>query len=63
MNENNRNSPWKEMYEKMGRECPQNDIERHVLEMLAAGEDLSDCLKYWRSNGNNEESFFIYEYQ
>ncbi len=45
------------MYGKMGRECPQNDTERHILEMLGAGEELSVCLDYWKSVGNNEESF------
>ncbi len=51
------NSPWKKMYERMGMECPQNDAERHILEMLGEGQDLSDCLEYWKAGGMNEESF------
>ncbi len=57
MAETKTDSPWKEMYEKMGSECPRNDTEKHVLEMLGAGEELSDCLEYWRSKGNSEEGF------
>ena len=51
------NSPWKEMYERIGREYPQNDVERQVLKMLGAGESIPDCLEYWKSMGMDEESF------
>ena len=52
------NSPWKELYDKMGRECPENDLERYVLEMLGSGKDISDCLEYWLQMGMDGESFF-----
>ena len=45
MTESNLNSPWKEMYERIGTEYPQNDVERHVLKMLGAGESIPDCLE------------------
>ena len=51
------NGPWKKLYEKMDRDCPQNETERHVLNMLGEGESLSDCLEYWKSAGNSGESF------
>lgn len=57
MNENGNNSPWKEIYARMGTGCPKNDTEKHILEMLGAGKDLSDCLLYWKSEGMDEESF------
>jgi hypothetical protein len=55
--ESKANSPWKDIYHKIGRECPQNDTERYVLKMLGAGADVADCLEYWRSKGNDEEGF------
>ncbi|MCR5452254.1 MAG: hypothetical protein K6F00_06460 [Lachnospiraceae bacterium] len=51
------NSPWKELYEKMGRNFPKNETERHVLKMLKEGEGLSDCLEYWESAGNSGKNF------
>ena len=57
MTDSRANGPWKEMYNKMNRECPQNDTERHVLKMLGAGADVEDCLEYWESVKNSGESF------
>ena len=57
MTESNLNSPWKEMYERIGTEYPPNDVERHVLKMLGAGESIPDCLDYWKDRGMDEESF------
>ena len=51
------NSPWKEMYDGMYRECPKSNTESHVLEMLGAGKDMSTCLEYWMQMGMDEESF------
>ena len=57
MTESNFNSPWKEMYERIGTECPQNDAERQVLKMLGHGESIPDCLEYWKDREMDEESF------
>ena len=57
MTESKANSPWKEMYNKMGRECTQNDAERLVLEMLGNGESILDCLEFWKTLGMDGESF------
>jgi len=51
------NGPWKKLYEKMNRNCPQNETEQRVLKMLGEGESLPDCLEYWKSAGNSGESF------
>jgi len=51
------NSPWKEMYERIGTEYPQNDVERKVLKMLGHGESIPDCLEYWKDREMDEESF------
>ena len=45
MTESKTNSPWKEMYERIRREYPQNDAERQVLKMLGNGESIPDCLE------------------
>ena len=57
MTESKGNSPWKEMYERIGTEYPQNDVERQVLKMLGRGESIPDCLEYWKAMGMTEESF------
>ena len=57
MTENDVNGPWKEMYERMGAECPENGVERRVLEKMGRGESIPDCLEYWKAAGMNEESF------
>ena len=57
MTESRGNSPWKEMYERIGAEYPQNDAERQVLKMLGDGESIPDCLEYWKDRGMDEESF------
>ena len=51
------NSPWKEMYDGMEMKCPESNHERHVLEMLGAGKDMSSCLEYWVQMGKDKESF------
>lgn len=45
------------MYERIGTKCPTNDVEWQVLNMLGAGESISDCLEYWKDRGMDEESF------
>jgi len=55
--ENIGNSPWKEMYERIGTEYPQNDVERKVLKMLGYGESIPDCIDYWKKRGMDEENF------
>lgn len=57
MTESRGNSPWKEMYERIGTEYPQNDVERQVLKMLGRGESIPDCLEYWKEREMDEESF------
>ena len=57
MTERKANSPWKEMYERIGTEYPQNDAERQVLEMLGRGESIPDCLERWKALGMDEGSF------
>ena len=57
MTERKENSPWKEMYERIGTEYPQNDAERQVLEMLGRGESIPDCLERWKALGMDEGSF------
>ena len=57
MTESKGNSPWKEMYERIGTEYPQNDVERQVLKMLGRGESIPDCLEYWKEREMDEESF------
>ena len=57
MTESKTNSPWKEMYERIRREYPQNDAERQVLKMLGNGESIPDCLERWKTMGMDEESF------
>ena len=57
MTERKTNSPWKEMYERIGTKCPTNDVERQVLKMLGAGESIPDCLEYWKDREMDEESF------
>ena len=57
MTESKGNSPWKEMYERIGTEYPQNDVERQVLKMLGRGESIPDCLEYWKDREMDEESF------
>lgn len=51
------NSPWKEMYDRMEMKCPESDIERHVLEMLGSGKDMSACLEYWVQMKKDKDSF------
>ena len=57
MTESEANSPWKEMYERIGTEYPQNDVERQLLERLGSGESILECLEYWKTMGMDEESF------
>ena len=45
------------MYERIGTEYPQNDVERQVLKMLGRGESIPDCLEYWKEREMDEESF------
>ncbi len=57
MTEKSGNSPWQEMYEHMGQQCPKNDVERQVLTKLGHGESIPDCLEYWRAMGMDEDGF------
>ena len=45
------------MYDRMDRDCPRNNTESRVIEMLGAGKDISTCLEYWVQMGMDEESF------
>ena len=52
--------PWENLYQKMAAECPENDVERQVIEMLGSGKDMSECLEYWVQMGMDKESFLTF---
>jgi hypothetical protein len=61
MKNNEKNgSPWESLYKQMGSDCPENEVERKILEMLGDGTDMADCLKYWTQSGLTEESFLAF---
>lgn len=55
-----KNGPWAEKYERMVRECPQNDLERQISKMLSEGGSIIECREVWKENGKTEEEFFAY---
>ncbi len=56
-NNDDHKSPWNSFYEQMDKECPENDTERKIMEMLGQGKSIPDCLEFWTQQGLSEESF------
>ncbi|MCR4585272.1 MAG: hypothetical protein K5686_06060 [Lachnospiraceae bacterium] len=55
--EGKNSSPWKELYEKIGGDVPENEAEREIHKMLSEGKGVIDCAEYAKSRGMTDAGF------
>ncbi len=49
--------PLEPLYRRMRTELPENETERRILETLAKGGTITECMEIWAGGGFPEEGF------